>query len=65
MFKIARLMFLKFKEAFADPGHVTQFTPWKLKKLLEKNGFKALKIVNTPFKLWFLSLHCIMLAKKI
>jgi 2-polyprenyl-3-methyl-5-hydroxy-6-metoxy-1,4-benzoquinol methylase len=64
-FFIARLLFLKFKEALADPGHVIQLAPKKIKLILKKTGFEIMKISNVPFKFWFLCLHSIVLAKKI
>ncbi len=65
MFKITRLLFLKFKEAFADVGHVHQFTPKTIKELLIKKGFAISRIIKVPFKFWAISLHCIVLARKI
>jgi len=65
MFKITRLLFLKFKEAFAESGHVRQYTPQNLKGILEKKGFAVLKVMSIPFKLWAVSLHCMVLARKI
>ena len=65
VFKIARIMFLKFKEAYADPGHLRQFTPRIIRKVLPQSGFKIIKVKNTPFYFWPISLHCVVLAKKI
>jgi 2-polyprenyl-3-methyl-5-hydroxy-6-metoxy-1,4-benzoquinol methylase len=64
MFKLTRLLFLKFKEAFAESGHVRQYTPGIVKGILEKKGFTVLKVMSIPFKFWPLSLHGIVLARK-
>ncbi|MCG2695876.1 MAG: class I SAM-dependent methyltransferase [Candidatus Portnoybacteria bacterium] len=63
-FKIARILFLKFKEAFADYGHINHFSPWSIEKILSRAGFEIIKIKNTPFGFWILSLHCLVLARK-
>jgi len=65
MFKLSRITFLMFKEAFADFGHVEQFTPKKIKRLLKDSGFEVQTTLNTPFRLWPISLHCIVSAKKV
>lgn len=63
-FKIARILFFKFREAFADSGHVNKLTPKIIKKKLKQKGFKIIKFKNIPFKFWFLSLHSIALIQK-
>ncbi len=64
IFKIARLIFLRFDEAAFDPGHVKQWTPDDMSRLLKKNGFTPVFMKNIPFRLWPISLHCIMAADK-
>lgn len=64
-FKIIRMAFFKFKEAFADPGHVTQLTPKTIKNILARNGFAVKKIKKIPFFFWWSSLHCVVLAEKL
>ena len=64
IFKIARILTFKFKEAFYNPGHVKQWTPKKMKRALEHLRFKVLKIENMPFYFWFSSLHCLIVAQK-
>jgi 2-polyprenyl-3-methyl-5-hydroxy-6-metoxy-1,4-benzoquinol methylase len=64
MFKIARLLFLKFKEAFADFGHVRQFTPKNMKEVLINKRFAVLRVINIPCKFWTISLHGVVLARK-
>ena len=63
-FKIARIIFLKFKEAFAEYGHVNHFSPRSIGKILGMAGFEIIKIKNIPFGFWILSLHCLILARK-
>ena len=65
VFKMARIIFFKFKEAFADPGHLKQFTPKIIEKILAQNGFEIIKVKSIPFYFWSISLHCIVLARKI
>jgi SAM-dependent methyltransferase len=64
IFKAARLFFLKFKEAFADLGHINHFSPKSIKTILSLNGFEPLEKKNIPFYFWPISLHCVVLAKK-
>jgi len=64
IFKIARILTLKFKEAFYDPGHVKQWTPNTIKKLLKHRGFMVSRVNNLPFYFWPFSLHCLVVAKK-
>lgn len=64
IFKIARILTFKFKEAFYDPGHTEQWTPKEIKKTLGKLSFKIIKIKNIPFFSWAVSLHCLVVARK-
>lgn len=64
IFKIARILTFKFKEAFCNPGHVKQWTPKIVKSALEQLGFEILKTENIPFYFWPCSLHCLIMAKK-
>ena len=64
IFKLARLLTLRFKEAFYDAGHVRQWTPKEM-RLLESMGFKIILKKNLPFYLWLISLHCLMVARKL
>lgn len=64
LFKAARLIFLKFKEAFAPSGHVKQWTPLEMQKTLEEAEFEIEEMQCLPFKLWFCSLHCLIIAQK-
>jgi ubiquinone/menaquinone biosynthesis C-methylase UbiE len=63
-FKLARLMTFKFREAFYDPGHVKQWTPGEVKKLLTKAGFVVFELKSIPFLIWPISLHCLVAARK-
>jgi len=64
MFKLARILCLKFKEAFYDPGHVRQWYPRMMKKHLKKLGFEKIRSKNIPFLYWPISLHCVVTADK-
>lgn len=64
MFRSTRLAFLKFKEAFYDPGHVKQWTPSEMRSCLQNAGFTVKKIINTPFYFWMVSLHCVIICEK-
>jgi len=64
LFKCARLGFLKLKEAFSPSGHIRQWTPSEMRKALEKVGFEIQEVVCLPFRFWWLSLHCLIVARK-
>jgi ubiquinone/menaquinone biosynthesis C-methylase UbiE len=64
VFKIARLLTLKLKEAYYDPGHLRQWTPWDMKVFLNHHGFTILKQKNIPFFIWHLSLHHLIVCEK-
>lgn len=64
VFKAARLVFLKFREAFAPSGHMKQWTPAEMRRTLQPVGFEVLAEVYMPFSLWACSLHCLMVARK-
>lgn len=64
MFKIARLMTGKLREAFYDPGHVRQWTPRSMAVALEKAGFTIAGRKNLPFCFWSVSLYHLMVADK-
>ena len=64
VFKSARLLTFKFKEAFYDSGHSRQWTPSAMVDYLTSSGFKVINIKNIPFCFWFLSLHCVVTAVK-
>ncbi len=64
MFFLSRLVFLKFKEAFYDSGHVKRWNPKKMKRLLEKKGFKISRRMNLPFFFWPISLYHLIQAYK-
>ena len=62
IFKIARLLFLRFREAAYDPGHVRQWTPQDMRNLLNEQDFTLAFYRNIPFYFWRASLHCVMAA---
>lgn len=64
VFKLARLLTLKFKEAIYNAGHVKQWTSGEAKNLLESAGLRVSHIKNIPFHIWPISLHCLVVARK-
>jgi SAM-dependent methyltransferase len=64
LFKVARLGFLKFKEAFAPSGHVKQWTPAEMRQIMETIGFAVQEVVFLPFRFWWCSFHCLLVARK-
>lgn len=65
MFKLVRILTFKYKEAFYDAGHVRQFNPKDMERMLETASFRVLLKKNLPFYLWMISLHCLIVAKKL
>jgi len=63
-FKVARLVFLKFKEAFTPSGHVKQWTPGEMARALKDAGFTIIELKCLPFYFWWVSLHCLVVARK-
>jgi len=63
-FKLARIVMLKFKEAFYDAGHLRQWTPHDMKKYLVALGFNIELSKSIPFLLWPISLHCVIVGSK-
>lgn len=64
MFKFARIATLNIKEAFYDTGHVKQWTPAGIKKVVRKFGLVPVSKKNLPFVVWPISLHHLIVAKK-
>ena len=64
VFKITRILTLRFREAAYDPGHVRQWTPHDMQNVLSTHGFMYSFSRNIPFYLWPISLHCVMAAEK-
>lgn len=64
LFKVARLGFGKFKEAFFPSGHVRQWSPAEMRQTLEHVGFAIQEAACLPFHFWWCSLHCLMAARK-
>lgn len=64
VFKIARILTLRFREAVYDPGHIRQWTPENMQDLLCNTGFTMVFSRNIPFYFWPISLHCIIAAGK-
>ena len=63
-FLFSRLVMLKFKEAFYDPGHVKQWTHSEMNKALLRQHFSPLINISIPFKLWNISLHGMSVSVK-
>jgi SAM-dependent methyltransferase len=64
IFKIARLLTLRFREAFYDTGHLRQLAPGKVMSSLKQLGYRIVRVKNIPFMFWGLSLYCIIVARK-
>lgn len=62
-FKMARILTLKFKEAYYECGHVKQWKPREMKRFLAGYGFDVIKQKNLPFLFWNISLHHMIAAK--
>ncbi len=60
----SRLLCLKWKEAFHDPGHVQQWRPRKLKDLFQSMRFRVIYRWNIPFLIWPFSLYHIIQVEK-
>jgi ubiquinone/menaquinone biosynthesis C-methylase UbiE len=63
-FLISRVMTLKIREAFYDPGHLKVWHPKELKKLINDCGFSVIRQRNIPFLFWQTSLHHIIVGQK-
>lgn len=63
-FMLARLLTLKWKEAFYDAGHVTRWTPRKMGALLTDCRFLISASRSIPFFFWPISLHGIFCVTK-
>ncbi|MFC1515999.1 class I SAM-dependent methyltransferase [Thermodesulfobacteriota bacterium] len=64
VFKLARILTLRFRAATYDPGHVRQWTPRDMQDFLIGQGFTHVFSANIPFYFWPVSLHCILGAEK-
>jgi ubiquinone/menaquinone biosynthesis C-methylase UbiE len=64
VFKIARILTFRLKEAFYDPGHITQWTPAAAKELANRHGFKVIEKRSIPFLFWPFSLHHLLILEK-
>ena len=63
-FLVSRLLTLRFREAFYDPGHVRQWTIADMAHLLPSLGFRILASKMIPFYFWAISLHGLVVAVK-
>ena len=63
-FMFARIVTGKIKEAFYDPGHVKQWTPRAIRRLLTGGGYHVVDQMSIPFVFWPICLHHIAVASK-
>jgi SAM-dependent methyltransferase len=63
-FLLARLLTLRFKESFYDPGRLKQWTPALMQRALTEQGFRVAARRQLPFYFWPLSLHCLLVGLK-
>jgi 2-polyprenyl-3-methyl-5-hydroxy-6-metoxy-1,4-benzoquinol methylase len=63
-FKLARYLFLRFKEAREDYGHVSEWDPARTREELEAAGFDIVRTRNLPGPFWALSLHHLCVGAK-
>jgi len=64
MFFFSRLITLRLKEAFYDPGHVRQWTIADVARLVSSEGFRPVAFKIIPFYIWMISLHGLVVAVK-
>jgi SAM-dependent methyltransferase len=64
-FLVTRLLMGMVREAFYDPGHVVQWTPGTMGRVLVRHGLKVLVGRSLPFLVWPLSLHFVVVAEKL
>ncbi len=65
MFKISRILTGMFKEAFYDPGHVKQWTPGMMRRILVSLGYFIIAGHSLPFVYWPICLHHVVIAEKL
>lgn len=63
-FKFARYLFLRFKEAREDYGHVSEWDPARTRHELSAAGFEIIGAQNLPGPFWALSLHHLCVGLK-
>lgn len=63
-FKLARILTLKFREAFYDYKHLRQWTPGEIREILTGKGFLIVEQRSIPFHFWHYSLHHLVAARK-
>jgi SAM-dependent methyltransferase len=63
-FRFARYLFLRFREARLDYGHVSHWDPAHTRQELETAGFEVTARYNIPGHLWALSLHHLCVGTK-
>jgi SAM-dependent methyltransferase len=63
-FKVARYLFLRFREAREDYGHVSRWDPSRTRREVTAAGFKVIRTANIPGPWWVTSLHHLCVAEK-
>lgn len=63
-FLLARLAMGMVREAFYNPGHVRQWTPRQIRKMLAAIGFRPVASRSIPFFFWPVCLHHVIAAEK-
>jgi len=64
LFRFARYVFLRFKEARRDYGHVSEWDPGSTREGVESAGFEIVGARNLPGPFWATSLHHLCIGKK-
>ncbi|HOV90371.1 MAG TPA: class I SAM-dependent methyltransferase [Syntrophorhabdaceae bacterium] len=64
-FFLARIAMFMFKEAFYDSGHEKKWTPKSITRLIWDAGLKIQEKKNLPFIFWQISLHHLIVVKKV
>ena len=62
--KLARIILLKFKEAYYNAGHVRQWTPRAARDIFKRNGLSVTNTKNMPFGIWPISVHHLIVGEK-
>jgi len=65
VFKVARILTFRFKEAFYDVGHKRQWSPQEIQEFIKSHGFDIVVKKNIPFYFWCISLHGLIVGRKI
>jgi len=64
VFALARMATGKWREALYDPGHVKQWTPREMRRVLRAAGLAVVAEESLPFVFWPFSLHHLVVAER-